>query len=119
MSKEVMYNFQQFDAPSVSRRTLRKGQAKLYDLIVKKVDDGGTITLSDARKIWLNDVCRNMINGIPHTGTWVSTDFGAAQEMRPMSDDFVDFTVMNWTMRTIGYLVMRGYIKTIPVVRLV
>lgn len=124
MTKQVTkYNFEEFKPVlSVSRTTLRRGQARLYDLLVKKLESGDAFTLKEARQIWYDLVCRNKINGKPHRvqyGYWEGGEwYGHARDV-PMTDKDIDFTAMDWAIRTIGILVVRGYLKAIPMVKLV
>lgn len=127
MNKAVpkKYDFKEFKkfepTLQVSRRTLRKGQASLYDLIVDKLASGDAVTLAEAKDIWLTKVCRNMVNGKPHSWVWRYDHKREAYTsvLEPMNDEAVNFTVMNWLTRTIGILVIKGYIKIIPMVQLV
>jgi len=119
-------DFKRFEpVPVVARSTLRRGQASLYDLIISKVETGDKITLEEARNIWLTKVCRNMIDGKPHrttylpyrdekgdaTGGWYPKDI-------PMIEEEILFVVLNWLMKNIGLLVIRGYLKVVPMVQL-
>lgn len=118
----VKYNFKEFKPVlAVGRATLRRSQASLYDLMVSKLKTGDAVTYEEAREIWLDKACRNIINGKPHSWTWrydhEKDSFKSVLE--PMSDDVVKMTVINWLTRTIGVLVMKGYLKAIPMVRLV
>lgn len=117
----IKYNFVQFDKPSVSRHTLRKGQANLYDLLSKKVEKGTTVTYEEAHQIWIDKVCRNKIGEKPASWVW---KYDHEEEtyhsvLEVMSDDLVKMTVIGWLTRTIGVLVMKGYLKVIPQVQLV
>lgn len=128
MSKIVEYNFKEFKPVlAVSRTSLRKGQASLYDLLAAKLKSGEAVTIKEARGIWLTKVCRKMYGGVPHR-----TDYYAEKILNergdivgwhakdvPMTDEEVMFTVMNWLTKNIGILVIRGYLKAIPMVRLV
>jgi hypothetical protein len=125
MSKAITkFNFKEFKPVlAVSRSTLRKSQAKLYDLLVEKLNSGDAVTLKELREIWYNHACRNKIDGVPHRTQWGywGTDgewHGNARDI-PMTDKEIDFTAMDWGIRTIGILVIRGYLKAIPMVELV
>lgn len=107
---------------SVSRSTLRKGQASLYDLVVAKLKDGEPITFEEAHKIWFTQVCRNMRNGVPHRtqyGYWEDGEWHGNARDIPMTDLDIKFAVLDWLTRNLGLLVMRGYLKAIPMVNLV
>lgn len=112
--------FVRFDKPVVSRSTMRRSHAALYELLQKKIASGQTVTYKEAHKIWLNKACRNLVDGKPHS--WVTRydheRDAWRQVLEPMSDDLVKLTVLNWLTRTIGVLVMKGYLKVIPMVEL-
>lgn len=116
------YNFKEFKPVlSVSRTTLRRSQASLYDLMVEKLETGKTVTYKEAHEIWLTKACRNVIDGKPYSWTWRYDHQKEAYRnvLEPMSDDLVKATVISWLTRTIGVLVMKGYLKAIPMVQLV
>jgi hypothetical protein len=105
----------------VSRRNLRRGQASLYDLIVSKLDTGERITLDEAENIWRTKVCRNMLKGVPHSYRFYPAEDGTNNwygRYDPMSRDEITFTVLNWLTKNIGILVIRGYLKVIPMIEL-
>lgn len=122
VTSEALAGFEKFEKPVVSRTTLRRGQAALYDLLSDKIKSGGTVTLPEAREIWLHKVCRNMIDGVPHRTSYFPAEDGTNNwypKNIPMSEDEVLFSVLNWLTKNIGVLVMRGYLKVIPMVELV
>ena len=122
MSNLAKYNFKEFKPVlQVSRTSLRRSQAELYDLMVEKLKTGATVTYEEAHKIWLTKACRNVVNDKPHSWVWKynheNQDYRSVLE--PMSDDLIKMTVIGWLTRTIGVLVMKGYLKAIPMVQLV
>lgn len=122
MGKIDYKGFQKYEPVAVSRTVLRRGQASLYDLIVIKIERGGAVTLKEAREIWITKVCRNIIDGKPHRTSYFPAKDGSNNwypKNVPMSEDDITFTVLNWLMRNIGILVIRGYLKVIPMVQLV
>ena len=124
-SKPVKYNFKEFKKfdpqVSVSRTTLRRSQASLYDLMVSKLDAGDAITYEEAHQIWITKACRNVIDGKPHSLTWRYDHSKEAYTsvLEPMSEDLIKMTVIGWLTRNIGVLVLKGYLKAIPMVQLV
>lgn len=115
------------DLPVVSRRGMRKGQASLFDLITEKLATNQSVTLAEARNIWVEQVCMHLIDGKPHgyrlhygspahdgTGTLI----GYGTKLQPLSQEEIDFNTMNWLTKNIGLLVMRGYLKVIPQIQL-
>jgi hypothetical protein len=121
MGKQELNGFVRFEKPSVSRYALRKSHAALYDVLAKKIDEGSVVTYEEAHSIWLNKACRNVVNGKPHSWVWRYDQKTKRYTsiLEPMSDDLIKFTVLNWLTRTIGVLVMKGYLKVIPQVQLV
>lgn len=123
MSKQLTkYNFKEFKPVlAVSRRSLRKGQASLYDLLVSKLNTGEAVTADEAKEIWMTKVCKYSEDGVPHTWVWKYNHAKEKYESvyRRMTDEEILFNSLNWLTRTIGILVIRGYLKAIPMVRLV
>lgn len=125
MSKFDFSGFTKFvppeNKPSISRRTLRKSQSALYELLDKKIAQGKPVTLVEARKIWVEKSCRNVINGKPCMYRWrYDAETGKYRaELEVMTESEINFTVMDWLTRTIGILVMRGYLQIIPMIKLV
>lgn len=125
MSKPAKYNFKKFKkfkpVLSVSRSTLRKSQASLYDLLVEKLYTGESVTYDEAYKIWIEKACRNVVGGKPYGYSWIFNHDKDKYEccLMPMSENTIKLTVTNWLMRNIGLLVIKGYIKAIPMVKLV
>jgi hypothetical protein len=116
----AQYNFKEFKPViAVSRTSLRRGQAALYDLLAVKIKTGKPVTIKEARNIWLEKVCQNMIDGKPHRGIWYAVEGGERQKFVPMSPEEINFSVLNWLTKNIGILVMRGYLQVIPMVELV
>lgn len=105
----------------VSRSALRPGQAHLYDLIVEKLDSGEKISIQEAEHIWRTKVCRKMVDGVPHRtlyGYWENGEWKPWAKDIPMTDDDITFAVLDWLTRNIGLLVIRGYLKVIPMIEL-
>lgn len=121
-SKNVLKGFVPFDnKPVVSRTTLRRSQAALYDLLSKRVATGKTVTYEEAHKIWVSKACRNKIGDKPASWVWrydhdKEKYYSVLEEM---PDDLIKMTVIGWLTRTIGILVMKGYLKVIPQVELI
>lgn len=108
----------------VSRHSLRKGQASLYDLIVEKIKTGDKVSIDEAREIWLTKVARHVEEGIPYRTDYYANMFERdgktyfTSSLVPMTEDEIQFTVLNWLMKNIGVLVIRGYLKVVPMVEL-
>lgn len=121
--KTDLTKFKRFDGqPVVSRLSLRPAQASLYDMIVQKLQNGMPITLEEAESIWREKIAyKRTYNGVPHRTTYVLAKDGSnnwyAEEV-PMTADEITFNVINWLTKNIGLLVMRGYLKVIPMVQL-
>jgi hypothetical protein len=96
----------------VNKSSLRPGQLSLYKLIVNKIDTGDILTLDEARHIWLTKV-----HGDVEGDKVYCMDY-YVNRRRPMSNDEINFNVMNWLMLNIGRLVIRGYLKVVPQIEL-
>jgi len=107
--------------PVVSRSSLRKGQASLYDLIVAKSQSNKALTLDEAKNIWVSSVHSNIIDGIPHQTVYTQNPNNPGHwypRNEKMSVEAVNIRVIDWLMRNIGALVLRGYLKAIPMISL-
>lgn len=112
--------------PVVSKSYLRKGQSSLYELIVQKLDTEEKITLVEAKNIWLKDVHTKQYNGVPYrTDHYAERVYDEKGEFRgytckdvPMTEEEIDFSVMNWLCKNLGVLVIRGYLEVIPMIEL-
>lgn len=103
----------------VNKSPLRPGQLSLYELIVKKLEKQDTLTLDEAEHIWKTKVHGNMIDGKPYRTDyylWETRSWNDSQV--PMQRFEIEFAVMNWLMKNIGLLVIRGYLKVIPTISL-
>jgi hypothetical protein len=108
----------------VNKPSLRPGQLSLYKLIVEKIDKCEILNLKEAESIWLEKVHSDTVNGIPYRMDYYA---GRHEEHGQvyytgarvkMTRDEIEFTVMNWLMKNIGLLVIRGYLKVIPTISL-
>lgn len=109
----------------VSRSSLRRGQASLYDLIVEKLKADDKITIQEAKEIWLTKVHSDVRDGVPYYFDYYAGGYHDERgeyryrgAYKPMQDFHVEVTVLNWLMKNIGLLVIRGYLKVIPMVEL-
>lgn len=100
--------------------SLRPGQRKLYELIVSKLEAEEIVTLREAEQIWRSRVAQNMIKGVPHRMTYYPDPDPAIDnwylKLVPMSREEITFSVLNWLTKNIGLLVIRGYLKVIPMI---
>lgn len=101
----------------VQKSYLRPGSKSLYQLIVQKLEDEDKLTLAEAKEIWLHQVARHVIKGVPHRATWYDDEAGVGREsLIPMSREEVTERVLMWLTSTMGVLVIRGYLNVIPMV---
>jgi hypothetical protein len=104
---------------------LRPGQRKLYELIANKLTTGDSVTLNEAKAIWLSRVHSNKTKdghplrwdyyGNPHYDE-AGNITGYHGELKRMTEQEITFNVLNWLTSTIGILVIRGYLKVIPMI---
>lgn len=106
--------------PVVSRRTITKGQAALYDLTVERVAAQKAITLDEAIEIYSTKVCRNYVNGKPAGYVWRfdETKDRYTTSLEPLNELDLQQRSMQWLMQSIGSLVMKGYLKVTPMIEL-
>lgn len=104
----------------VSRRTITKGQAALYDLTVERVAAQRAITLDEAVEIYSTKVCRNFVDGKPAGYVWRfnETRDKYTAELEPLTDFELQQRSIQWLMTSIGALVMKGYLKVTPMIEL-
>lgn len=105
--------------------SLRRGQRSLYRLIVEKLDTQQAITLKEATEIWSNSVhSNNDKDGHPMRWNYYAGRYEENGQvyyrgaLERMADWEIEDSVMNWLMKNIGLLVIRGYLKVIPMIAL-
>lgn len=106
--------------PVVSRRSITKGQAALYDLAVERVEANIAITLNEAVEIYSTKVCRNFVGGKPAGYMWKydRSKQKYTAELEPLGEFELQQRAIQWLMSSIGSLVLKGYLKVIPMIEL-
>ena len=109
----------------IRRPNLTRGQKDLYDLITIKLDAGKMIMYVEAKNIYIQKVCQQVRNGIPYTwNAWAekyTDDKGEIQfkgAYQPMTDFELNQRVLLWLTSNIGALVLKGYLKVIPMIEI-
>lgn len=106
--------------PVVSRRSITKGQAALYDLTTERVANNTAITLDEAVEIYSTKVCRNFVKGKPAGYVW-HYDHARGKytaELEPLGEYELNQRAITWLMQSIGSMVMKGYLKVTPMIEL-
>lgn len=100
--------------------TLRPAQQDLYKLICQKLKENKPIEYDEAKKIYFEKGCKNMINGWPHFSYsfWVEEEKRWQHKDIPFTEENVRCTVFTWLTFNIGRLVMKGALKIIPQIEL-
>lgn len=104
----------------IKRPNLTGGQTDLYDLVVSKLKDDAPITFMEAKSIYLTKVCRDIRNGIPYYwNAWKRNEAGeTVGGAEPMTEYDLTRRVLLWITANIGALVLKGYLKVIPMIEL-
>jgi hypothetical protein len=119
MDQERLMVKQEKTLSIVEKGVLRPGQLGLYKLIVEKIETNATLNIDEAEHIWLTKVHRDVRDGIPYRTDYYLLESSSWRDAQvPMDRWEIDFAVMNWLMKNIGLLVLRGYLKVIPMVEL-
>lgn len=109
----------------VKRKNLTNGQKSLYELVIKKLEDNEPILFLEAKDIYLQKVCQNMIKGVPHTRAYFEEKYikdngeegsRIVEKMYPMWEGELTNRVLMWLTGNIGTLVLKGYLKVIPTI---
>jgi hypothetical protein len=105
----------------VSRKSLNSSQAMLYDISVVKLSKNQAITYKEAEKIWTEKVCRNFIGNKPagYVWKWDSKNDKYICNLEKLDKSDIQSRTIDWLMRSIGALVMKGYFKIIPMIKLI
>lgn len=101
----------------IKKPRLTKGQELLFAVICKKIETDTKLVYQEAKDIWLNYVHCYVTDGLPY-----SYQFDSGSEdgktyttsLQLMTQDMVNFTVLNWLTRNIGMLVLKGYLTVLP-----
>jgi len=98
------------------RPNLTAGQKELYSVILQKLKDNTKLTFDETKRIYLGFVNRNMIDGVPHSYQY---DYQAKQyKLLPMPQEYLGVTIVMWLTQNIGSLVLKGYLKVLPILEL-
>lgn len=102
------------------RPNLTQGQKSLFGLITIKLEKNTPISFDEAKKIYLEKVCKNIRNGIPHWyNSWKRNE---KDEMvggyEPLNEWELNNRILMWLTSNIGSLVLKGYLKVIPAIEL-
>ncbi len=109
----------------LKRPRLSKGQRVLFDLIDKKIKTGDKLTLEESKKIYVQNACRNFSDGKPAVyNYWYKATKQDEQGMNiqwqgryePMNEQYLGFVVLQWLTHNIGSLVLKGYLKVLPII---
>lgn len=113
---------------AIVRKTgLRRGQESLYRLIVEKLKTGDAITLKEAKNIWLHEVHNDhMWQGDKPVHYDYSVPVrdeageltGWTTKLVPYTEEEMLRNSMLWLTSNIGLLVIKGYLKVIPQIKL-
>lgn len=99
---------------------LTKGQKSLFEVICLKLEKGDVLTFSEAKEIYINNVNREMRNGVPYffNWWWRNEKDEMVGRLEPMSKEQINIAVITWLTHNIGCLVLKGYLKILPVLEL-
>ncbi len=102
----------------IKRPSLTLGQKELLSLIESKVENGDRILFAEAESIYVSRVCREVREGIPHTyNYWIDNGEGKSKGgFEPMPKEMVVNRVIMWLTCNIGALVLKGYLKVMPII---
>lgn len=106
----------------VNKSSLRPGQRRLYELIVEKLNRNDPVTLKEATDIWLSRVHGDVRDGVPYYWDYYAGRYEENGQVyyrgatKPMTDWHIQARVLDWLMKNIGLLVIRGYLKVIPMI---
>lgn len=104
----------------IDRTYLRPSQKTLYKLIVEKLATGESISIGEAKHIWLTQVHakHRFIDGKPTRTDYYVPDGEGYYTSRQviMTEEEILTTSFMWLTSNIGILVVRGYLKVIPMI---
>lgn len=106
----------------IKRPNLSKAQKPLFDLICKKLGNNQKLTLPEVKDIYLNYSCRDVRDGIPYYYEYCKSydhkENKCIGGYSPMPIKYADMLTTMWLMHNIGALVLKGYLKVIPILEL-
>ncbi len=101
---------------------LTTGQKSLYTIVCQKIQSGDKLIFQEAKDIYLKSVNRYMIKGIPHRyNYWIpipNNPGSYTSELQPMTEEEINFTVLDWLTSNLGRLILKGYLTVLPAVDL-
>lgn len=100
-------------------RRLTAGQKELYFLLCEKIKNNSILTIDEAKKIYIDFSCQCKKDGIPYwykwTG-WNKEENRAIYEFVPMNEAMIVDATLRWLVYNIGVLVMKGWLKILPII---
>jgi hypothetical protein len=101
---------------------LSKGQRNLYILVCEKIKTDQILLFKEAKDIYVKFVNAHVVNGVPyHYYYWVpipNEPGHYTSELRPMTEDEINFTSLKWLTMALGALILKGYLTVMPAVDL-
>lgn len=108
------------------RRTrLSEGQKALFNLICKKLKNGNKLTMEESREIYIKHACRTFSDGKPATYNYYwkvreenkdGTIKSWEGRYEKMTNQYLSFVVLQWLTHNIGSLVLKEYLKVLPII---
>ena len=108
----------------IRRPKLTKAQKDLFQLICEKLENNDKILYSEAESIWINKVCKRVVDGVPYYWNYWKNRYEENGEVRwrgeyePMPKEWIPSRVLLWLTANIGSLVLKGHLKVIPMIEL-
>lgn len=106
----------------IRRPNLTDAQKPLFALICDKLCKGDKLTMPEIKQIYIKYACREVRNGVPYFWDyWKNYDYINKKSVggwvkRP--DKHLNQLVTMWLMNNIGSLVLKGYLKVLPIIEL-
>lgn len=102
------------------RPKLNKGQLKLYTVILVKLEADEPIYIEEARQMWIDYVAKEVKDGVPrYWNFWWENEKGErVGRWQPMDEWSISNASTQWLLRSLGALILKGYLKIIPQVQL-
>jgi hypothetical protein len=106
---------------------LRKTQMVLFNVICKKLKANTELTFEETKKMYIDTACRNFVDGKPafYNYYWNRKEddkgnfIGYDSRYEVMPEEYLRRTILIWLTHNIGVLVLKGYLKVLPVIELV
>ncbi len=103
------------------RPRLTIGQKALFNLTCKKIQEKSALTFEESQLLYTLYGCREARDGVLYYMDWwdhKDENGNWREKLKPMNEYHARIATLTWLTHNIGSLVLKGYLKVLPVLEL-